>query len=680
MSALVNSILTRYQADPGPHKAAIRQLRGEEKKRHEAMLKEIEAQNRKIDDQIKFWGKVTVVAGGAVLAYKAASKSLDSYIANTNLASATAGLNMNKLTAATRGLVEQTDLMRVAAELQTGAWKLNEREIETVLRSADALSRRVGGELEPTLQKLTESLKKGTTEELKQLGIQAKDKTAVMRELGLVIDEVGVSGDRTGDGLKRAGVKMRDTLDNLATATGRVVIQLEPMIEKLAEGTQKLLEYGDELSDRLAGVSKATNTGSASRQLQLQLQALEYMAANPDVLRHVRDGDLSNISGRAAQRRAGQGLSHLRGMGFERDVLQDLAQGDINQNIAALRAQMNRGIIEEAAKSFEAINVAIVRAGTSEQFGAAAMWLEEAKRTAKKVKDKARAARPDLDGEIDGLLGFLFGTGQAFTSTGRAFASAAMSVHRDPRTEAEKLHDYGAGMLGYQGLDGGAMVTEAQKYTAELKVLVAEADAASKIAYANQAAFAGADRDKFLTGIFGPLSEFNAYASAFGILERAVGSAFDAWITGQASVGKALKMAVAEGLRATAVDASIQALKNTAYGFAALASGPIGGISAGGYFTAAAQFGAVAAAAGLGARAMGAGQGGGARASMGGSAPRVYNGSGSSSGNSGGPRQTVIMLGRDFQMLSDLEQRQLMAQAINRSKDASPTSPHGYDR
>ncbi len=180
--------------------------------------------------------------------------------------------------------------------------------------------------------------------------------------------------------------------------------------------------------------------------------------------------------------------------------------------------------------------------------------------------------------------------------------------------------------------------------------------------------------ENFLEGIFGPIEQFSAYAAAFGILQGAVTAAFDAWITGQSSIGEAVKAAIATGLRAVAIEMGIQALKHTAYGFGALALGPIAGASAAGHFAAAGLFTAGAAAAGIAAHQMyAAGWGGGGGSTStggggggGGGAPRVSNAD-SKEGNG----QVVVMLGSDFGMLTSLEQKQLLSSAIRLGLNSS---------
>lgn len=98
---------------------------------------------------------------------------------------------------------------------------------------------------------------------------------------------------------------------------------------------------------------------------------------------------------------------------------------------------------------------------------------------------------------------------------------------------------------------------------------------------------------------------------AFATLSSGVGAAIEAAVSGSDSIGKAFLKASAAALKGIAVESSVRALYNTAMGFAALATGPINGIAAAGYFKAAAIFSATAIAAGAGGALLGSASGDG---------------------------------------------------------------------
>jgi hypothetical protein len=116
--------------------------------------------------------------------------------------------------------------------------------------------------------------------------------------------------------------------------------------------------------------------------------------------------------------------------------------------------------------------------------------------------------------------------------------------------------------------------------------------------------------------MFGSIDEINGYREAFDALTSGVTSGYEAMVTGSMSFGKAFKTAVAGALLASGKEMAVNAIKSTAFGLAALATGgPIAGLSASQYFASAAMFTAGAAAAGIAANALGVG--GGSAASSG---------------------------------------------------------------
>lgn len=145
-------------------------------------------------------------------------------------------------------------------------------------------------------------------------------------------------------------------------------------------------------------------------------------------------------------------------------------------------------------------------------------------------------------------------------------------------------------------------------------------------------------RELRLEQMFGPVSDFDKYAAGFQLLEGAVTSAFDAWITGSKSFGAAVKDALAAGAASLAKEAIMQALRHTAFAVGSLAiGGPFGGASAAAHFKAAATWGGVAVVAGAAAKGLGGGQ----PAAGGGVSPGGFRAGGGSVGSGGGDGRTI---------------------------------------
>jgi hypothetical protein len=155
---------------------------------------------------------------------------------------------------------------------------------------------------------------------------------------------------------------------------------------------------------------------------------------------------------------------------------------------------------------------------------------------------------------------------------------------------------------------------------------------------------------------------------AFGALTDGFAAAVDAAISGGDGIAKAFAKAAAASLKSTAIQASINALFETAKGFAAIA---VGSPSAAGHFKAAATFAATAAAAGVGSAALGALAGGGGGASAGrGAAGGGFMASRGANDNGGGT--TVIFNWNGAIPPTKEQQRQigdLTSQAVRSSKN-----------
>ena len=72
---------------------------------------------------------------------------------------------------ATSGVVSQMDIMKVATKALTGDLKFTETQITTVFKAAKNLSDRGFGDTAENAEKMFKALRKGTTEELKEFGI-----------------------------------------------------------------------------------------------------------------------------------------------------------------------------------------------------------------------------------------------------------------------------------------------------------------------------------------------------------------------------------------------------------------------------------------------------------------------------------------------------------------------------
>ncbi len=172
------------------------------------------------------------------------------------------------------------------------------------------------------------------------------------------------------------------------------------------------------------------------------------------------------------------------------------------------------------------------------------------------------------------------------------------------------------------------------------------------------AELAKAKRESLVANMFGPLEGINAYKTAFDGLSNSVVAGYSAMVDGSMSFGAAFKLAIAGSLKAAGTEMLVLALKETAYGFASIALGPVGGASAAAHFKSAALFGAGAIAAGVAAHGL---SGGGAASA--GSRPSAPSGGGSS--GSGGTSSAIIVYDDAFAD-SNAHEKQLRAERLVR--------------
>ena len=569
--------LILVKADTSQAKAEVKSLRGAEKAAAKERLAEIEATNKGIDDQIKSWVKFAAGVGAAVGAFKLAQHAAKSYLEDVRLQAAAGSANIERLQKATRGLVEADTLLAFAGKAQAGVWKLNQTEMETVLRGADALRKKMGVELQPTVEKLTEAVAKGSTRALKEFGIEAEDKQGVLRELSKTFDDLGGNTSMAGDSFEAAGVKWKDSIDDLIGALGELVMALEPVIRMAANAA-----------------SSAAQASSSSDWILQAMGRGELGRANMEKYRQLMGGGATGPGGPTY----GGGPTPYG------------QSPTVNAMRRIYRAAMD-GVdraLAETAEEIEAIK-------------------RRKPRELRYEFDRGQRLELRPDTSLRGLGGDLGG----------------------------------GGAIDALGMKPGGVEEGMAARARELLRMQAEAE----------------QRKNLFESIFGTPQAIDATAlavygaaKAFQLLEAAATAALDAFITGQMSMAQAVKAAIAQGLKAVAIDASIQALKNTAYGFAALATGPIGGVSAGGFFKAAALFGGVAVAAGAGAKAAysagwaGGGSAGGAPA---GTSAGGYIGGGSN-GHTGGTSNTVIYVTGDAYRMSQAEREHRISDAARRGQ------------
>jgi hypothetical protein len=585
-----STVLTEYKADTRDMRKGLRDLKGEELKRHKALVDQTEAQNKKLDGQIEMWGKVAVGVGAVVAAYKVLSAGAEVYAKNSRLMAATVGVDLDGLRKATNGLVDDTRLLEFAASGMNGTFKLTQQQMEGSLRGVLAF-RKEGNDLEKTLDNVQKALAEGTVEPLKELGHVIKGVENDTRE-GLnaalleLTDTARKSGPNLripGDEMTQASVDMDNAVDGLMHSLGGLAQALSPVITQMANLVSLMVAAHKAAVDFFSGTG-----GSEMRQTS------PAGAAQDAIKRKEREIKALGFHDNASNRRA----------------------------IAKLEGEL------ESLRSF--LDKARQREEDSRVFGPhlsemAPVPVQSSPRTGRKTGGKTGSRRDGVD--------FLFGEKPGLDIAGKTGDLFGLA---------------GAGASGVVGRATDAAANE-NKLAAEAAAAKELADQVERVA-----AIAGqhAKEDSIMSQIFGAPSEIDAQsaalqglASTFDGLAGAFVAGVDALITGSSSFADAFKNAIGESLRAMAVEMSIGALKHTAYGLASLAF--LDGRGAAAHFSAAGTFAAGAVAAGAGARLLGAGQAQAPAPSTAGSAGVGTSGGFSAGGDNKG-QTTIMILGNDF--------------------------------
>lgn len=587
MSNETRTVLAIFKANTAQYERSIKSLEGKIEHLEKAQTSQAAKAGQGFDSQAV---KLAKLAGG-FLAAKASlgllTSGIEEFQKNAQLEKSLEGSNlkMSQLQEASRGLISEFKLMSFAAATLNTDFKLNQQQMNEVAKFMIVL-RNQGNDLSAVYTDVTKALVEGNAEGLKKFGIVIKAQAgtlaghhAIMKRIA---EENAKAGDNiliAGDKTKQAQVAMANTFRDVKLIIGSVAESFAPLLQVLTESLGLIIDVGKALRD-LADMGGLNTSVLETKGVRDYFKNKGIDISQPNK----GNGSLQDAA-----------LDYFLRKG---NTLQDIAKG--NDDIAA---QARKRLGPEATATGNATLAIEKLKNTGIAFGKAAYGEWEKALKDSSAKGKSRSSKGKISsGQENPLSGLI----DLFSGTGSALGSAAQSLYDDPRTQQQKLQDYLNEKLGHnpnQIADDAASAKRSQQVYAQVNQdvsgLMPEIQAGLEF-----------NQGQYLESIFGPVSEFDLYAEAFGLLEGAATSAFDAWITGSKSVSEAIAEFMAGALRSMALELFSNAIKHTAYGFGMLAFGR--GDAAAGHFKAAAQFGAGAAVVGGLAKGMHGGGGGGA--------------------------------------------------------------------
>jgi hypothetical protein len=268
---LVSKVLVEFKGDTSDLKSKLKDLQGVEKERAKALVDDIEKTNKGYDSAITKLGHVGLALDTLGKAYAAAKDAMKVYGETLKLETATAGINIDRLSEAFGGLINRHDLMTMAAQTSNGVLALNQGQMETLGKAAIALKNN-GFELEDALKKLTEAAVKGSVGGLDDLGLKIKEGSSraetlknMMTELNRVIGEGSVAAKNEADAVQQLSVQWENAT---AKAKGYAAQAILAMSVDLSPESIKRI-YNEEKERRFKANFASDETLEVNRQIAI---------------------------------------------------------------------------------------------------------------------------------------------------------------------------------------------------------------------------------------------------------------------------------------------------------------------------------------------------------------------------------------------------------------------------
>jgi hypothetical protein len=558
------NVLTTYKANVDDHVRKLDQLGDAEKKHKDIAV----AANKEIGHSFtELHSALELLHKG----YEFAKESLDEYTKHTRLAHAAAGIEIEKLHDATRGLRTEMDLLSDAAKFNHAQFALNTEQMAIAERAMIGLTRR-GFDAADAHTAVMNAAIGLRTRGLEQMGIWI-DKTGdsmntatgradvfkkIMAELAKVSGEVKDGQLSVGESVTASSVRLSDAWAKVKESMGELVKAAAPLIVALST-----------ILAKVAGiVAQAGETQGGGRALYTPLkrinQAFESQGL-PGMIPFLPDVD-ENVG--AGPQGPSWGQLDATIASKTEQIRQYYAQGGQNADYVQSILEGQRGQVD--------VTLEVPTPG--------------AKTPGKGGPVTPGVFRPDIWDE--GIMAQI---------RDLAAPIVAEVMHQNDIINA---HETGSPLdlstMKQMGESFNTEFDQARKNLEGLHEILTRED--------RYAAFQGKQSATALQKIFGPVGEFDLYKHAFESLTGAVGNAMKAWIEGSESAGRAFKSFIGQAVEGLAVQMGIEALKFGAYAIGSLVPGPFfNPAAAAGYATTAAEFAAGAAIAAVAARELGHG-------------------------------------------------------------------------
>lgn len=270
---ITKRVILAYKADTASAAADIKKLALTQKEHAQAMKKDLESQNSELEAQIAKYGKLAAKAAAVYAGIKVSLDSMEFYYERNELREKAQGHSIEALRTATRGLVSETELLKLAVTANNGVMKASQTELITVAKAMDVFADRNYDAAKVT-QDFNEFLQTGKAKALKDYGLQITETRGsveqfkeVMEQLTVVATDQAFIVNDSRDAWDQSKVSMNDSVDSLRETFGSFIKEISPLLTfamdavmevvaaiKLAiEGYRLILVAAKELWDYVAG-------------------------------------------------------------------------------------------------------------------------------------------------------------------------------------------------------------------------------------------------------------------------------------------------------------------------------------------------------------------------------------------------------------------------------------------
>ena len=573
MAIATEQIVTQYVADASGHMRAVSQIKTSQEQLTKAVEDSGKAQAKAAGGAADALAKLQIGFGGLKGALDFVKGSWNELSQAQTLATASGAISITSMQTASAGLIEKMDLLKLAAAGQTGAFKLNQKQMDNVAGAVRALTRD-GKDQTEVINKLTDAITKGTGQGLDDFGImldstgdKTKDFTLLMDALEKKSNSVKNATLSQSEAMKQTGVTFADSMSKIRQSIGEIVVALQPLIGAIADLTSTAAGWISNITDftnvMIDGAKAAMGSDSADARLRKRFTPTASA---------FEQWQMGGNTGTRAD--------------FEKLQAEFQLKWEKDRADAALGAH----VIFDAGTNF--------RDGAKylgQLIGAGAGMLKKPKKGGDGAASETWA---DIQYERD-------------MEFAQSELDYQIKITAERRAQAELMAEWRA------SVDASANQAMNEQLDSAAAALTAMRDNLQEIATLNQ-------QDSLITKLFGSSQEIDALTIAFDGLNGAVTASMDAWIGGSMGAGEAARKFAADYIGTQAKMMAVEALKFGAYAIGALAQGDL--VHAPMYALTAAKFAAGAALAGVVAAGLGGSGGSGSSASGGNSsAPNTFS-------------------------------------------------------